>query len=75
MLEELGRTKTEKVAICCPGFPADCLETLEEIAIEGRKSYLDAGGASYHYLPCLDDDPKWIEALAEIAERNMAGWL
>jgi ferrochelatase len=75
VLEELGRTKAGKVAICCPGFPADCLETLEEIAMEGRKSYLDAGGESYHYLPCLDDDPKWIEALATIAERHMGGWL
>ena len=75
VLEELGRAKTARVAICCPGFPADCLETLEEIAIEGKNSFIEAGGGSYHYLPCLNDDPRWVEALATIAERNMAGWL
>ena len=75
VLRELGLKKTSTVSICCPGFPADCLETLEEIAIEGKAVFKDAGGGDYRYLPCLDDDPRWIEALAAIAERNLRGWL
>ncbi len=74
VLRELGGTKLATLSICCPGFPADCLETLEEIGMEGRAEFVDAGGGGFHYIPCLDDDPRWIEALAGIAERNMAGW-
>ncbi len=74
VLRELGAAKVANVCICCPGFPADCLETLEEIAIEGKQTFVDAGGGAYHYLPCLDDDPRWIEALAAIVDREMAGW-
>ena len=58
----------------CPGFPADCLETLEEIAMEGREAFLHAGGKDFHYIPCLNDSPAWITALAGIAERHLAGW-
>jgi ferrochelatase len=74
VLRELGKAKLASLSICCPGFPADCLETLEEIAMEGKAEFIAAGGGAYHYIPCLDDDPKWIEALAAIAERNMLGW-
>jgi len=74
VLLELGRGRTEDVNVCCPGFPADCLETLEEIAIEGRDLYTAAGGRSFRYLPCMNDDPCWVEALAAIAERHMQGW-
>jgi ferrochelatase len=74
VLEKLGAAKVANVHVCCPGFPADCLETLEEIAIEGRSSFVEAGGGQYHYIPCLDDEPRWIEALAAIAERNLTGW-
>lgn len=73
VLRELGRAKVP-VAICCPGFPADCLETLEEIAMEGRQAYLEAGGVAYRYIPCLDDEPAWIAALAAIAARHLQGW-
>jgi ferrochelatase len=62
------------VDICCPGFPADCLETLEEIAIEGKATFLKAGGGSYRYLPCMNDSPAWIAALGTIAERHLSGW-
>ena len=75
VLREFGKGKCRTLSICCPGFPADCLETLEEIAIEGKGDFLAAGGGAYHYIPCLDDDPRWIEALAGIAERNLGGWL
>ena len=75
MLRELGLKKTSTVSICCPGFPADCLETLEEIAMEGKAVFKDAGGGDYHYIPCMNDDPRWIEAMTAIAERNLGGWL
>jgi ferrochelatase len=58
----------------CPGFTADCLETLEEIAIEGRHAFLHAGGTEFHYLPCLNDDKAWIEALRSIAMHHLQGW-
>ncbi len=74
VLQELGAARLANLSICCPGFPADCLETLEEIAMEGRQSFVDAGGGAYHYIPCLDDDPRWIEALAAIVDRETAGW-
>lgn len=73
-LRELGAAGTARVDVICPGFPADCLETLEEIAIEGRTAFLLAGGKAFHYIPCLNDSPEWISALAGIAERHLGGW-
>jgi protoporphyrin/coproporphyrin ferrochelatase len=58
----------------CPGFVADCLETLEEIAQEARDAFLAAGGETFHYVPCLNDNPAWIDALAALTERHLAGW-
>ena len=60
--------------IFCPGFPADCLETLEEIAIEGRQVFLTAGGQRCDHIPCLNDHPAWIDALRGLVERHTAGW-
>ncbi|MFZ3120982.1 MAG: ferrochelatase [Variovorax sp.] len=73
-LRELGAAGTARVDVMCPGFPADCLETLEEIAMEGREAFLHAGGKEFRYIPCLNDSPAWITALAGIAERHLAGW-
>jgi len=67
VLAELGAARTRRVDVICPGFVADCLETLEEIAIEGRKIFLDAGGGEFRALPCLNESPRWIEALEAIA--------
>jgi protoporphyrin/coproporphyrin ferrochelatase len=74
-LEELGRKKTRRVDILCPGFIADCLETLEEIALEGKASFLNAGGGEYRYIPALNDRPVWINALADLAIAEMSGWI
>ena len=73
-LRELGASGVARVDVLCPGFPADCLETLEEIAIEGRDAFLQAGGKEFHYIPCLNDRSDWITALAGIAERHLSGW-
>ena len=67
VLAELGAARTRRVDVICPGFVADCLETLEEIAIEGKKIFLAAGGREFRALPCLNESPRWIAALKEIA--------
>ena len=73
-LRELGAAGVGRVDVMCPGFPADCLETLEEIAMEGREAFLHAGGKDFRYIPCLNDSTAWITALAAIAEQHLAGW-
>lgn len=75
VLAELGRAGTGRVDVICPGFVADCLETLEEIAIEGRDTFIANGGGDYRYLSCLNGNTDWIGALAQIIEPHLAGWL
>jgi ferrochelatase len=67
VLKELAKGGTGRIDVFCPGFVSDCLETLEEIAIEGRKVFLDAGGKEFHALPCLNESPEWIAALGKLA--------
>ncbi len=74
-LEELGRQKTSRVDVVCPGFVADCLETLEEIAIEGKAAFLNAGGREFHYIPALNEREDWIRALSDLALTHLQGWL
>lgn len=66
-LVQLARQGAARVDVVCPGFVSDCLETLEEIDIEARKAFLGAGGREFHALPCLNESPEWIVALAAIA--------
>lgn len=73
-LAALGRQGIERVDVICPGFVADCLETLEEIAIEGRAEFAAAGGRSFHYIPCLNERDDWIRALADLALTHLQGW-
>ncbi|RJG05179.1 ferrochelatase [Noviherbaspirillum cavernae] len=73
-LVKLAKEGVARVDVLCPGFPADCLETLEEIALEAKRDFLTAGGKEFHYIPCLNESPSWIAALAEIAEQHMIGW-
>ena len=74
-LRELGRKKTGRVDVVCPGFVSDCLETLEEINMEVREEFLQAGGGEYHYIPCLNDRPDWVGALTAIMLDNLHGWV
>ena len=60
--------------VICPGFVADCLETLEEIQMEGKEAFLQAGGKQFHYIPCLNADHAGISALVQIATEQLAGW-
>ena len=73
-LRELARRGTKRVDVVCPGFTADCLETLEEIAQEGRDAFLESGGEAFHYIPCLNDETEWIRALGALCETHLAGW-
>ncbi len=73
MIEELAKQACPQIDIVCPGFPADCLETLEEIAMEGQEIFHEHGGKDYRYIPCLNDDPNFIQALQTIALDHMQG--
>ncbi|HVL34218.1 MAG TPA: ferrochelatase [Burkholderiales bacterium] len=69
-LVALARSGASRVDVICPGFVADCLETLEEIGIAARERFLEAGGREFHALPCLNEAPEWIAALAAIARAS-----
>ena len=73
-LEQLGRQGIRRVDVVCPGFVSDCLETLEEIAMEGKTIFIQAGGHEFHYIPCLNERTDWINTLADIALTNLHGW-
>ena len=73
-LEALGREGLT-IAAMCPGFTADCLETLEEIAITGAETFRHAGGPAFQYIPCVNDHPAWLDAMEALARRELAGWL
>ncbi|HKW51733.1 MAG TPA: ferrochelatase [Candidatus Eisenbacteria bacterium] len=74
-LADWGRRGVERVDVICPGFVADCLETLEEMGIEGRKVFLDSGGREFHLLPCLNERADWIDALAAMVRQHLSGWI
>ncbi|WP_051258797.1 ferrochelatase [Chitinibacter tainanensis] len=74
-LTRLATAKTGKLDVICPGFVADCLETLEEIAMEGKADFLQHGGGEYRFIPCLNDHPVWISGLSELIERELTSWL
>ncbi|KNH03984.1 Ferrochelatase, protoheme ferro-lyase [Candidatus Burkholderia brachyanthoides] len=73
-LTELGAGGVSRVDVFCPGFTADCLETIEEIGIEVRDEFLKAGGKHFHRIPCLNASSAWIKALGEIAAQHLQGW-
>ena len=57
-----------------PGFTGDCLETLEEIAMEARHAFVKAGGKTFNYIECLNDSPQWLAALSGLCIQHMGGW-
>jgi len=69
-LAELAKSGLRKVDVVCPGFVSDCLETLEEIGIEGRRAFLAAGGEEFSLIPCLNESSGWIDALARIVRER-----
>ncbi len=73
-LVELAKAGKRRIAIFAPGFSADCLETLEELSIRGRESFMEAGGTDFAYLPCLNAEPVGNKMLRDIILRELAGW-
>jgi ferrochelatase len=74
LLKEWAKQGVKSVDVICPGFAADCLETLEEIDQENRQFFLKAGGEQYRYIAALNDDPRHIETLVQIILNHGAGW-
>ena len=74
-LESLAASGIKRVDVICPGFAADCLETLEEIAVMCRDAFLARGGEAFYTIPCLNTRPEWVSALDEIARRHLVGWM
>lgn len=73
-LKALAAQGHAEIDVICPGFAADCLETLEEISLEGRATFRAAGGKELHYIPCLNESPAGMRALIAIAEQHLQGW-
>ncbi|MBT5574551.1 MAG: ferrochelatase [Alphaproteobacteria bacterium] len=74
-LEALGEAKTKSLAIMAPGFSADCLETLEELAMEGKEIYTEAGGKNFSYIPCLNESSYGMNVIYSLVKENLAGWI
>ncbi|MEP3331031.1 ferrochelatase [Sedimentitalea sp.] len=71
----LAQSGKKNIAICAPAFSADCIETLEEINEEIKDSFIEAGGDTFTYIPCLNDDDAHIAALAGVIDQNLNGWI
>jgi ferrochelatase len=74
-LAALPQEKIKRIAVIAPGFSADNLETLEEVALRGKETFLEAGGTDFAYLPCLNASDTGIAMLATLLSRELAGWL
>jgi len=74
MIGQLAGEGVKRLVIAAPGFAADCLETLEELAIRGKEQFLDAGGQGFAYLHCLNAGPAGMEMLESLTRRELAGW-
>ena len=72
-LEQLPKEGVKKLLVVCPAFVSDCLETLEEIAVEGKETFLHAGGESFEMIPCLNVHPLWVNALAKWMREYVGG--
>lgn len=73
-LESLPKKGVKNLAICCPAFVSDCLETLEEISVEGKEEFLHAGGENFHYIPCLNDEDRWVEVVKTLCEEKLGSF-
>lgn len=73
-LKKFAQQGIDTVDVICPGFVSDCLETLEEINMDVRTTFMHAGGKQFNYIHCLNDSPQWIAALGDIAATHLSGW-
>ena len=72
---ELLKNKEKNICIMAPGFAVDCLETLEEIKMEGKKEFLEMGGETFSYISCLNDNENSIAMITKIIKRELSGWM
>jgi protoporphyrin/coproporphyrin ferrochelatase len=70
-LERLAKCGIKKLLVICPAFVSDCLETIEEIAMRGREIFIEAGGSEFALIPCLNEHPRWIDALEKMVRANL----
>ena len=70
----MAQQGVKRVDLICPGFTSDCLETLEEIAQEAQEAFHASGGETFHYIPCLNDSPQWVDAMRNLCLQHMGGW-
>ena len=70
-LTRLAESGVKRMLVICPAFVSDCLETLEEIAIRGRETFLEAGGDQLTLIPCMNEHPRWLEALEKIVRKGL----
>jgi ferrochelatase len=75
VLEKLAKKGVKRVAVALPGFTADCLETIDEIGHESAEVFHKAGGETLRAIPCLNEHPKWIEAMELILRNEAANWI
>ena len=73
-LKELPNKNIKKIHIISPGFSTDCLETLEELQVENKNYFIEAGGEEYNYIPCLNDNPLHINFIVELILKHTQGW-
>jgi protoporphyrin/coproporphyrin ferrochelatase len=73
-MERLAKAGVRRVAVVSPGFSADCLETLEELDIENRAKFMEHGGETFTYIPCLNDSPLGMRVIEAVVRRELAGW-
>ncbi len=74
-VRELAEKGVKKIAVLAPAFSADCVETLEEVNMELRETFMEAGGTHFHYIPCLNDTDRGMKMLESVARNELAGWL
>jgi ferrochelatase len=73
-VRRLAADGVRRLDVACPGFAVDCLETLEEIAMQNRDFFLAAGGQALRYIPALNDSPEQIDSLTALLQRHLRGW-
>jgi ferrochelatase len=73
-LQKLAQQGVTDIDVVCPGFLADCLETLEEIQVEVCEAFMHAGGKRFRYIPALNDDQAWVTSLGDMVLSHLQGW-
>lgn len=73
-LRQLAKEGVARVDVTCPGFSVDCLETLEEIAMEGKEAFLSSGGKVFHYIDCLNAETHWAQGFSRLLTSHLQGW-